>query len=340
MTQEVVEASVFWGGELFAVKYFAMDERVAFDDVPNVANVEVRTRVVDAAPKMPRNRWDLPLGALAITAACVNAMVVGSLGRREASPVRVTETVYATGDDLRVSSDDIATELSFIGMRGERADREDTRAGEGAGDEKPILDAPGDTGLLGLLAQYRGDGRVAVPWAPPTNASSGSEELWGDAIGEAWGAAGIGLSGVGEGGGGKAAGSIALRRISTISTGHGHGTLAGNHVGWVCRLPVTTAISCFRIAPEIIQRIVRQSEGRFRGCYAEGLRRNPSLAGRVVTKFVIARDGSVAAASDGGSDLPDDAVRACIARAFTSLEFPSSPDGIATVVYPIVLSPE
>ena len=94
-----------------------------------------------------------------------------------------------------------------------------------------------------------------------------------------------------------------------------------------------------RLPPEIIQRIVRQNFGRFRLCYEAGLRGNPSLSGRVATKFVIDRNGAVASAMDAGSDLPDQQVVGCVVRSFHNLSFPAPEGGIATVTYPIVLQP-
>ena len=94
-----------------------------------------------------------------------------------------------------------------------------------------------------------------------------------------------------------------------------------------------------RLPPEVIQRIVRQNFGRLRLCYETGLRKAPDLHGRVAVKFVIDRAGSVTSAADGGSDLPDATVVACIVRAFGSLSFPQPEGGIVTVVYPFVFTP-
>ena len=93
------------------------------------------------------------------------------------------------------------------------------------------------------------------------------------------------------------------------------------------------------LPPEAIQRVVRMNFGRFRACYDSALRTNPSLTGRVVTKFVIARDGSVSMASDGGSDLPSQEVVSCIVRNFQSLSFPTPEGGIVTVTYPLMMTP-
>jgi hypothetical protein len=94
-----------------------------------------------------------------------------------------------------------------------------------------------------------------------------------------------------------------------------------------------------RIAPEKIQQIVRANFGAFRVCYEQGLAGNPKLQGKVTVKFVIERDGTVSAATDAGSDLPDPAVVACIVKGYETLKFPKPDGGRVTVVYPIMFNP-
>jgi hypothetical protein len=94
-----------------------------------------------------------------------------------------------------------------------------------------------------------------------------------------------------------------------------------------------------QIPAEVIQRIVRQNFGRFRMCYEDGLRANPSIGGRVAVKFVIDRQGAVSLASDGGSDLPDQGVIGCVVRGFQNLSFPQPKGGMVKVTYPIVFTP-
>lgn len=94
------------------------------------------------------------------------------------------------------------------------------------------------------------------------------------------------------------------------------------------------------LPPEVITRIVRQNFGRFRLCYENGLRSEPALHGRVVTSFVIRADGSVANVADGGSDLPNKDVVACIARSFQNLSFPNPENGgVVKVSYPVIFHP-
>jgi hypothetical protein len=106
------------------------------------------------------------------------------------------------------------------------------------------------------------------------------------------------------------------------------------------------------LPPEEIQRRVRANFGAMRECYEDGLRRRPDLAGEVVTKFVIDREGHVAEASSvetadqggfqgngGVTTMPDRLVVDCVRDAYMPLTFPKPEGGIVTVVYPLVFSP-
>lgn len=208
-------------------------------------------------------------------------------------------------------------------------------------------------GIIGLLnTGSDGGGNYNTPWSDITNgadALSARGNMWGDAVGESFGIGGLGLSGIGEGGGGKFMG-IGLGSIGTIGHGNGlgdgqgfgngHGRLNGGHR---TRTPIvrigTTSVNG-RLPPEIVQRIMRQNYGRFRMCFENGLRNNPSLNGRVTIRFVIGRDGSVSNVGNGGSDLPDSGVVSCVLRSTYGVSFPVPEGGIVTVVYPIMFSPQ
>src|SRR6187431_1949776 len=209
-------------------------------------------------------------------------------------------------------------------------------------------------GMIGLLnTGAAGDPNApTAPWGRDT--SLGSDDvsargnMWGDEIGDAFGAGGLGLSGIGEGGGGRGEG-IGLGNIGTLGHGAGtgtgqgfgagHGRLGGSHQTKAPKVRMGATQVSGRLPPEVIQRIVRQNYGRFRMCYEQGLGRNPNLEGRVSARFVIGRDGAVSNASNGGSDLPDSGVVKCVISAFYGLSFPQPEGGIVTVVYPIMLSP-
>ncbi len=94
------------------------------------------------------------------------------------------------------------------------------------------------------------------------------------------------------------------------------------------------------IPPEVIQRIVRQSFGRLRLCYENGRRKDPTLTGRVVVRFVIDPNGDVAQANKTtGTTLPDPDVVRCVVRSFDTLSFPQPSAGSVDVVYPIDFAP-
>jgi hypothetical protein len=209
-------------------------------------------------------------------------------------------------------------------------------------------------GMIGLISTM-GGGDPNAPTAPwGREESSGQDEksargnMFGDTIGDSFGAGGLGLSGVGEGGGGRGEG-IGLGNFGGLGHGAGTGTgqgigsgrgrLGGGHQVKAPRIREGATSVNGRLPPEVIQRIVRQNFGRFRLCYENGLRNNPNLQGRVTVKFVIDRSGAVAMTADGGSDIPDGGVVSCVVRGFGNLSFPQPEGGMVTVVYPIMFAP-
>jgi len=209
-------------------------------------------------------------------------------------------------------------------------------------------------GMIGLLnTGAAGDPNApTAPWGRETSLGmddmSARGNMWGDEIGDAFGAGGLGLSGIGEGGGGRGEG-IGLGNIGTLGHGagigsgqgfgSGHGRLGGSHKTAAPKMRMGATTVSGRLPPEVIQRIVRQNFGRFRMCFEQGLVRNPNLEGRVSVRFVIGRDGAVSNVANGGSDLPDSQVISCIVSAYYGLSFPQPEGGIVTVVYPIMFSP-
>ena len=211
-------------------------------------------------------------------------------------------------------------------------------------------------GIVGLLATAQGTGSAPSPWEPRSG-DGGYESVvraprWDDTIADVFSAGGLGLSGIGEGGGGRA-NAIGLGSMGTLGRGNGTGigNMEGMGGGGRGRLGGThyvriggdggdyTSVNG-RLPPEAIQRIVRQNMGRFRFCYERGLERRPDLAGHVVTRFLVGRDGAVVLAADGGSDLPDPAVVACVVSAFQTLSFPAPEGGVVTVIYPLAMTPD
>jgi hypothetical protein len=233
-------------------------------------------------------------------------------------------------------------------------------------------------GMIGLLAQgpQVPVAPFADAEAHGADGLAANGAMWARLPGEAFGESGLGLTGIGEGGGGSGEG-VGLGRVGTLghtdgdagrglggegsprslgggSWGVGVGESIGigdiGHIGHLIGHHSHGAYTCTlrcgydaavsgRLPPETVRRVVRQNFGRFRACYEKSLLRNPTLEGRVSTRFVIDRSGAVVSAEDGGSDLPDAGVVACVVGAFRGISFPQPEGGIVTVSYPIVFSP-
>jgi hypothetical protein len=82
-----------------------------------------------------------------------------------------------------------------------------------------------------------------------------------------------------------------------------------------------------KLDPEAVDGIVQSGYKLFAHCYRDGLDRDPALGGAVRLRFVIGSDGQVARVIDGGSDLPDAGVVACVAESFFALRFPKPSGG-------------
>lgn len=175
----------------------------------------------------------------------------------------------------------------------------------------------------------RGDGQSGV--LAVLQSSDGA--AFGGLLGE-----GLELGGIGDGTG---LGGLGAPGGGGIGTGQGFGAAQGRlgqRGSPSAKVAVGTTTVSGRLPPEIIRRIVQRNVPRLRYCYEKGLTTNPTLTGKVVVRFVIEKDGSVGAVSDGGSSMPDAAVTSCVLATFQSIAFPTPEGGVVVVVYPIVFS--
>ena len=92
------------------------------------------------------------------------------------------------------------------------------------------------------------------------------------------------------------------------------------------------------LSKEVIKRVVRRHISEVKYCYEMALAKNPTLAGRVVVKFVISPTGAVNAATLASSTLNNHQVESCVVGAAKRWVFPA-PDGggIVAVTYPFTL---
>lgn len=211
-------------------------------------------------------------------------------------------------------------------------------------------------GMVGLLTSGQLYDGPTAPWARSAALGDADQSalgsMWADDIGEASGLGGLGLLGAAEGGGGAFQG-VGLGDVGTIAGGlgscdtgqscagfgTGHGRVAGGRKGRAPRVRMASPTVNGRLPPEAIQRIVRQNFGKFRMCYEQGLRKNPTLEGRVSVRFLISSQGTVSRAVSSGSALPDSGVVECVTRGFYGLSFPKPEQGSVSVTYPLMFSP-
>jgi hypothetical protein len=87
----------------------------------------------------------------------------------------------------------------------------------------------------------------------------------------------------------------------------------------------------------LVDRVVKQHLTEIRYCYEKELAKNPKLFGKVVTKFVIAKDGTVSQATTKNTTMKNPLVESCVVTRFERMRFPPPRGGgIVVVSYPFV----
>ena len=157
------------------------------------------------------------------------------------------------------------------------------------------------------------------------------------------GSGGLGSRGSGFGGGGTAEGLGGLGTKGTGSGSSGYGAGGGNFgakgsggIGTVGGDPIILGALDRSLIDEVIKRHMNQ----IKYCYQRELTKNPSLAGKIVIKFVIAKDGTVSKADVKTSTMGSSSVESCITGRFMRFQFPEPKGGgIVIVSYPFLFSP-
>lgn len=106
-------------------------------------------------------------------------------------------------------------------------------------------------------------------------------------------------------------------------------------------VPTDTVTLVGPLSPDEIASVIGRATPLFRVCYQRELTRHPDLAGRVVVRFTITTDGTVASPTLSSSTLGSPTVEACIVDAFGGLRFPvPRGGGVVRVNFPLELAPE
>lgn len=83
--------------------------------------------------------------------------------------------------------------------------------------------------------------------------------------------------------------------------------------------------------PETVEGVIEQHQHEIVGCYRERLSAKPRLKGSLTVKFIVEKDGSVAAPVIENSSLNDENVESCITNTVRRLEFPEPVSNQRTV---------
>ena len=161
------------------------------------------------------------------------------------------------------------------------------------------------------------------------------------------GSGGLGLRGSGGGGGGTGPGT--LFGAGNMGTGVGAGRGAGGGRGGGgpgargrprqevrVRMQTATPRVSGYLSPEQIMRVVRRNQAAVRYCYENELQRQPSLSGRIVIHWRIARSGSVSSARVGSTTMRNARVEGCIVRQVRRWRFPQPDGGEVDVDFPFI----
>ncbi len=154
---------------------------------------------------------------------------------------------------------------------------------------------------------------------------------------------GVGVAGAGGGAGGlrtKGGGSGTLRGGgSLVASGPGAvgtGEKASEHaVRATVKDSAPTDVDG-SLDPSVI---VKEIRGRIRAvtaCYEAGLKRNPSIGGKLVLRFTVSTVGKVTAAEIENDTMHDDEVASCIKSRVMSWRFPAPSGGEVQFSYPFI----
>ncbi|MDI1442943.1 AgmX/PglI C-terminal domain-containing protein [Polyangium sp. 6x1] len=95
-----------------------------------------------------------------------------------------------------------------------------------------------------------------------------------------------------------------------------------------------------RVAPEEVMRQATAKIPALRACYAEALKKEPGLGGKVIVRMHVEKDGSVSSSRVSGGSIGDAALGSCLAKELGAMTLPAATKGALEVIYPIELVPE
>ena len=159
-------------------------------------------------------------------------------------------------------------------------------------------------------------------------------------IGGAIGAKGVQMGSGGLGSRGSGLGGLGTKGMGSGASGYGRG--GGNFgakgegaIGAVGGDPIILGA----LDRSLIDKVIKRHMAQIRYCYQRELTKNPAIKGKIVIKFVIAKDGSVSSANTKSSTMGSPTVENCVVSRFMRMQFPEPKGGgIVIVSYPFFFS--
>jgi hypothetical protein len=189
--------------------------------------------------------------------------------------------------------------LKILGSRGENGALADlVKGGDVSGDADKVFASVGGVGVAGAGA---GGGLRSAKGAGGTGSLRGGGSLR--------------ASGPGEVGTGERGGEHAVKAVVKDSA------------------PVDVDGS---LDPGVIAKEIRGRLGAVKACYESGLKRNPSIGGKLQLRFEVSSVGKVTSAEIETDTMHDDEVASCIKARVMSWRFPAPAGGSVQFSYPFI----
>jgi len=202
----------------------------------------------------------------------------------------------------------------------------DRQVAESAGalggiESDPALAALFGSSALGATLQAGAEGLIAAKGAGP-------------------GRGGLGARGGGLGGGGDVYGGTGVDTRGLGSGDHAYGKGPGGEKSeGRIRGDGGDPLIVGSLDRALIDEVVKKHMAQLRYCYQREVTKDPSLQGKVVTQFTIAKAGDVSAATTKSSSVGNSAVDHCVRQVFLRMNFPEPRGGgIVIVSYPLMFS--
>jgi outer membrane biosynthesis protein TonB len=148
-------------------------------------------------------------------------------------------------------------------------------------------------------------------------------------------------SGGGSGSGQGGLGGLAKKEGTTGAVGEGGAVAERTVRGSVRTEDIEDQGGSGDFDADTVVRAIKIKLGAIKACYEQGLKKNPSLAGKVTVEFTIQQVGTLTGVKAKENTLGDAEVAACIVGRIASIRFNPGPEGGSVAFsYPFVFSPQ